>query len=69
MYNMTQYDKERINETIEYIKGDVYRQEWANEVVAQILEMVRAKSDSKYEHCKQQTDYSMIKEIVRMFPE
>ena len=66
---MTQYNKERINETIEYTKGDADRQEWANETLAKILEMVRAKVNSKYEHHKQQTDYSMVKEIIRMFPE
>jgi hypothetical protein len=65
---MIQYNEKAIAETIEYIENSD-RQEWANEITAKVLELVRAKADSTYKNCEQITDYMMVREICGMFPQ
>ena len=62
-----EYKKEAIEESIKYSKSSDYRQEWANEALAQILEIVRAKCDPF--NVEKQSDRAFVRQVMKVFPE
>lgn len=61
------FNQEALDETIAYLSKDIDRQEWANETLAKILEIVREKVSTH--NTIKQTDYAMVRQIIKMFPE
>lgn len=61
------YKKEAIEETVSYCKKDDYRQQQANENLAKILEIVRAKVSPSNKD--KQSDYAFVQQVTRIFPE
>ena len=61
------YKPEALEETINHVSSNTDRQEWANETLAKILEIVRNRVNSA--HGVNQSDYSCMKQIIDLFPQ
>ena len=62
-----EYKPEAIKESVEFYKNSTRHEEWAQEALAKILEIVRAKVDPNSQD--KQSDLAFVRQVCQIFPE